>query len=187
MGVLIMMYGVLANNAPNGWLEAFFKGLQVVLKSKEPIKLATGKTFTGNKMASQSLNMNGATTIVFKLMANGESQFPQDEHMRVDNLRLLTGIASDKDKTVWAGGVIDPELMNASIDISVAGVIVQKDLKLNLFLTAPEQNDTGYLSLTSPFYWLAQTDMVITFTLPDNVAVANTNLEIQAIGPGLIA
>lgn len=178
---------LLGYKAPNGILEEFFRGLEKASPNASLDKLRASKNFTGNKYLCQSKAVAGSAINEFSLLANGSAQTPQDEHSKIDFIRVYSGISATVDKTVWVGGVVDPDLLNSTFDIVNNGKVVMKKVPMTLFQQSTGQNDSGVLPLTSPFYWLAQTDLKIVVNSPVAVAAANTNLKFELSGAGLIS
>jgi len=180
------VWSVLGYKRPNGILEEFFNGLAKAT-NQDVARLQVSKNFTGNKYASEKKVAFGSSILEFALLANGVAQFPQDEHMKIDQIRVYSGLDAVLAKTVWEAGVVDPDILNGTFDVINNGKVVMKDIPFKLFQQAPEQNDSGILQLVSPFYWLAQTDLVIRCKFPVAVAAANTNLAFELSGAGLIS
>lgn len=162
-------------------------GRSLGMAHNEAVQLQVPKNFTGDKYATQSLNVNGAKTFKFDLFANGQKQFPQDEYMQLAFLRVYTGTAANVEDTVWTPGVVDPQLINADIDVVNNGLTIYKNIPLSDFTRAEEQPYSGEKAFTSPNNWLAQTDLSIVLNIPKNVVVANMNLRFQWSGVGYIS
>ncbi len=172
---------------PNGVLLDFYKFLAMSLEKEVKDVQQIPKNFTGNRMASQALNVNGNTIIQFTNLANGNTQFPQDEHGLVCFIRIYTGVDPALTNTVWQPGIVDPQLINGKFNLDLNGLILLRDIDMSYFTRSVEEPYSGYLQLVSPFLWAAQTNMTITLNLALAVVVANTNMKIEISGPGLIS
>lgn len=164
----------------------FGKALGIDL-AKHGVELGVPKTFAGDAYATQELSVVGEKKISFANMANGATQFPQGEHFLCGYLRIYTGANATLGATDWIAGTDTAELKNCKINIVNNGTRIYKNIPLLEMTRSEEQNDSGYLVFTTPFWWLAQTDLEIELISPVDLAVANQNVRFELSGSKYIS
>ena len=169
---------LIALQAPAQIEKDFYKALEVEAQ-KSGIDLQVPKTFTGDAFGTESQNVTGKSQVSFKNLANGLAQFPQGEHFMICNIRVYEGVNASVNATDWVAGVATAELKNATIDITNNGLRIYKDVPLLNFTRSEEQNDSGYLVLTNPSWWLAQTDFEITLKSADGTTFSTADLNVR--------
>ena len=150
------------------------------------VDLQVAKNFTGDGYGTEAKTVAGLTNVIFDLLANGQSQFPQGEHFLLGSLRVYSGINASVPATDWVAGVNDITLKNATLDIVINGVVEWRDIPLLVFTASAEQNDSGQLPFLDPKFWYAQTNAEIRITAPVAMT-ANLNVKFQFGGPKLIS
>lgn len=173
---------------PDLLVTQFFKILAIALKTTVDNVKMIPKNFSGNRYATENQVANGTNVITFQTLANGEKEYPKDEHGVVANIRAYEGTiaAADIDKAPWIPGLVQPELLNATFTITQNSLVVMKDIPMTIFTRSEEEPYSGNMALISPFPWLGQTDLKIVVNLKDQVAAVNTNLRFEVSGIAFI-
>jgi len=170
--------------------EAYMNDFKIALAKELNVAIETlkvPKTFAGDAYGVESKAITGQSIIIFDKLANGAKQFPESEHMLFGFLRIYQGVNAVLEDTDWQAGVTNAELKNATIDIDLNGLTIYKDIPLNSFTFSAEQNDSGYLVLTNPSWWLAQTNLKITLKPAKAIATATFNVQFEISGSKYIA
>ena len=177
---------LIAVQSPEMYMEDFKSALAREQNvSVEILKVA--KTFAGDAFATEAKVMTGKSSVEFTNLANGKNLFPEAEHFLVGFIKLYEGVDAVLDDTDWVSGITNSELKNATMDVSKSGLRILKDIPLSTFTPSAEQNDSGYLVLTVPVWWIAQTSLEITIKFPKEVVTPTLNLKIELSGSKFIS
>ena len=195
-GAIVPNFGALIANIsdPNVFVDKVKKYLSYFGVNRIDIS----KTL-GDYCAFDTLGIKGETTLRFfqgqravATQTNQPNGFvrQQDEHLIITGIQLMS---SDDTAAAWGAvpfenGVIAPELLDATMDISVNGVVMLKKLPLNNFLQVAEEAQSGFMQLATPIVWQGQTELALTISIP--TASATTNqiwLQVKLHGLGFFS
>jgi hypothetical protein len=113
-------------------------------------------------------------------------QYPDSEHFIITAIRIYQGTNATLNQTAWTPGVAAGDAQNGNFNITNSGTIVMKDMPFTMFSQGTNNADGGYLVLSKPIVWLAQTQLQMACTWPVILSTATLNLRVEFIGLKLI-
>lgn len=175
----------LTNGNKNGsYLEQMFaKYLQ-----NEGIEIQASKSLVDLVLPSNSVAVTFATITqndfqsVITGTSNTSGTFPQDEHVLVLGMRVLTGASATLAATAWATGISDAALLNGRYQINSNNVMKGQGVATE-FTQSTNNADlrSGIKLFNNPIFWKAQTPLQVVWTFPAATATANLNLRTELI------
>lgn len=140
-----------------------------------PVVAAGVYKFFQGVPSSTSSNMTG----------NG-FQRSQSEHMIIMAIRIMTGNNATIQATDWSFGAALATIKNGQFDLNVNGTTMTKAMPNSKACEDVTDSTQGYIGLTLPIVWPAQTDLRLDLTTL-SAGAANDNARYELHGFGLLS
>lgn len=150
---------------------------------------ALGVEITQNKtLATFTAAFNavvvGNTTVNF--IPKAQQQFPDGEHFLVTSIRMFQGANATLAQTAWTAGITDALFQNGDLTLTNNGTQELLTLPFTRFQPGTNWPESGWLYLSKPIMWVAQTNLAVTGNFTTASATANLNGRLELTGLKLI-